>query len=360
MDDTARPSGLIPSDDLTLHQTAETFQRTDTLHPKWTERWYFNLQDGDGRLLGICGGGFYPFSGVLDVYACLLSAGQQHNLRQRVRAVDRGRLDAAEQVRFTIVDAMQTWHASATCPAFALELRFQAGHVAHLFPPFVVAADRPDSSSALEFDAIQHFVQPGQASGELRVGSAPPEPFDARSFRDRTWGVRSARPRLHNWFVFHADEGQYVTLIHQERANGTPMVSHMAVVAADGSARTLVLDEHDLTFHPRTRLLLAARYRGHDAAGRRVQLMVENIGDGVRLLGAGYTSAQGDASAEEGVVSETWDLGDADLMTRMGRGTIDSPASMVLHCGDGVPLHGVGVTESAIARNHWRYGSQIM
>jgi hypothetical protein len=33
---------------------------------------------------------------------------------------------------------------------------------------------------------------------------------------------------------------------------------------------------------------------------------------------------------------------------------------MVLHFGDGVTLHGVGVTESAIARNHWRYGSQIM
>lgn len=349
-------SPLVAADDLPVHQTAETLRRPDTLHPRWTERWYFNLQQADGRLLGIVGGGFYPNNQLLEVYACLLDGQNQHNLRQRVRTSDRSRLDLGDRVAFEVIEPMRSWTMRANGPAFALRLRYEATSAPHLFPPFVVAADLPHRSGPGDYDAIQHFVQPGVVTGQVSgrdVGRL-------HSFRDRTWGVRSSRPRLHNWFVFHSPDGRYLTLIHQERADGSQLVSHMAIVAADGSRGQLVLDDHDLTFDGVSRLLRFAHYRGHDTAGRRFRLAVTNTGEGVRLLGAGYSNAQGDSGGGSAAESETFDLADAGVLRRTGRGTIDSPASMDLEWDDGERLTGIGITESAIARDHWRYGSQLL
>jgi hypothetical protein len=351
-------SPLVAADDLPIHQTAETLGRPDTLHPRWTERWYFNLQHADGRLLGIVGGGFYPNSHLLEVYACLLDGPYQHNLRQRVRTSDRSRLDLGDRVAFEVTEPMRSWKVSASGPAFALQLRYEATHAPHLFPPFLVAADLPHRAGPGDYDAIQHFVQPGAVTGHVSVDRER-DVGRLHSFRDRTWGVRSSRPRLHNWFVFHVPDGRYLTLIHQERADGSQMVSHGAIVAADGSRTQLVLDDHDLTFDGVSRLLRVAHYRGHDARGRRFRLAVTNTGEGVRLLGAGYASTQGDAGGGNAVESETFDLADADVVRRTGRGTIDSPASMDFEWDHGERMTGIGITESAIARDHWRYGSQL-
>lgn len=354
-------SPLVAADDLPIHQTAETLRRPDTLHPRWTERWYFNLQQEDGRLLGIVGGGFYPNSHLLEVYACLLDGPNQHNLRQRVHTSDRSRLDLGDRVAFEVIEPMRSWTIRANGPAFALRMRYEATSAPHLFPPFVVAADLPHRSGPGDYDAIQHFVQPGVVSGHVTEGDRERDVGLLHSFRDRTWGVRSSRPRLHNWFVFHSPDGRYLTLIHQERADGSQMVSHMAIVAADGSRTQLVLDAHDLTFDGVSRLLRVARYRGHDASGRRFRLAVANTGEGVRLLGAGYGNAQRDAGGGGSAVeSETFDLADADVVRRIGRGTIDSPASMDLEWDHGERMTGIGITESAIARDHWRYGSQLV
>lgn len=352
-------SPLVAADDLPIHQTAETLRRPDTLHPRWTERWYFNLQHADGRLMGIVGGGFYPNTQLLEVYACLLEGANQHNLRQRVRTSDRSRLDLGDRVAFEVIEPMRSWTVSADGPAFALRLQYEATSPPHLFPPFVVAADLPHRSGPGDYDAIQHFVQPGVVTGHV-TADRERDVGRLHSFRDRTWGVRSSRPRLHNWFVFHTPDGRYVTLIHQERADGSQMVSHMAVVAADGSRAQLVLDDHDLTFDGASRLLRVARYRGHDAQGRRFHLAVTNIGEGVRLIGAGYGHAQGDDGGGNAVECETFDLTDADVTRRTGRGTIDSPASMDLEWDHGEHMTGIGITESAIARDHWRYGSQLI
>lgn len=345
---------LIASDDLPLHQTAETLLRVGSLHPKWTERWYFNLQGHDGTLHGICGGGFYPYAGILEVYACVLVDGVQHNLRQQVRERNRERVDAAEHIQFTIVEAMKTWAVRASGPAFALDLRFTARQVPYLFPPFFVAADPPHQAGALEFDSVQHFVQPGTFTATDLEGV---------SFRDRTWGVRTARPRLHNWYVFHLPDGAYLNLIHQERADGRVMVSHLSHVDEGGAVRTGVLDTHALEFDPHSRTLLRARYDGHDGQGCAIALEVENTGPGIRLLGAGYTSAQGEVGGEvgdEGAAQvEAWDLADDDLVTRIGRGTIDSPARAALRWDGIAATGGIGVTETAVARDHWRYGSQL-
>jgi hypothetical protein len=347
---------LLDADDYPLHQTADTFLRVEGYHPKWTERWYFNLQEPDGTLRGIVGGGFYPQRGVLEVYACVLIDGTQINVRQRVRQHDRQRLDGADAVKFTILDPMRRWEAQVDGPGLALELAFDAAHAAYLFPAFVVAADPPHVAGTLEVDMIQHFVQPGRIAGSVTTSGVTRQ-LDGVSFRDRTWGVRSARPRLHQWYVLHLDDGSYLTLIHQERADGGLLVSHVARVTPDGVERG-VLDRHDLTFDPQTRLLVTGTFSGHDASGAPISVHVENAGEGVRLLGAGYTSDQGDDDGLGRVTGERWDLTDPGTASKLGRGTIDSPVEASATWGDW-SSSGIGVTETAIARNHWRYGSQL-
>ena len=348
---------LHPADDFPLHQTAETLVRVASHNPRWTERWYFNLQHPDGSMLGICGGGFYPGAGVLEVYACLLHEGRQLNVRQRVVEFDRCRTDAASAVTFDITDPMKSWTMCARGSMCAFDLSFGASAAAYLFPPFVVAADLPHEAPPPQIDAVQHFVQPGTVRGELRVDGRTLD-VEARSFRDRTWGVRTSRPRLHQWYVLHLDDGSQLNLIHQERADGAIMVSHVARVASDGAIETGVIDSHSLTFEPASRLLLHGRFQAHTAKGARIDVAVDNAGQGVRLVGAGYTDAQGEPTDFGRVQEDAWDLADPAIVARVGKGTIDSPVTARCVWGS-ESSSGIGITETAIARNHWRYGTQL-
>jgi hypothetical protein len=156
----------------------------------------------------------------------------------------------------------------------------------------------------------------------------------------------------------HLDDGSYLTLIHQELADGGLLVSHVAMVAQDGLVQRGVLDSHALTFDPHTRLLIEGAFSGHDATGAPINVLVENVGEGVRLIGAGYSRDQTDDSGRGHVVGERWDLTDPGEAATLGRGTIDSPVRVSTTWGD-QSSSGIGITETAVARNHWRYGSQL-
>jgi hypothetical protein len=348
---------LTMSDDLPIHQSAEPFARIGSHHPRWTERWYFNIQAEDGTLLGICGGGFYPNTGVLEVYGCALADSLQVNIRQRVTEFDRTHLGAASAVQFEIREPMRVWAMSAQSSHFSFELEFESTAVPYLFPAFFVAADHGRPGVPVALDTIQHFAQPGRVRGRWTLNGDTRE-ISARSFRDRTWGIRSARPRLHNWYVLHLEDDSSLYLVHQERADGSAMVSHIGRVGLDGSVATAVIDAHELDFEPDSRLLRSGVITAHGADGAPVTVQVRNVGPGVRLLGAGYTAAQGAADALGDVQSDTWDLSDERSRVRYGRGTIDSPIVATLTWGART-VSGFGISETAIARDHWRYGRQL-
>jgi hypothetical protein len=74
----------------------------------------------------------------------------------------------------------------------------------------------------------------------------------------------------------------------------------------------------------------------------------------MRLAGAGYDDSQG--ARGSGVQGDSYDLGDPDVARRTGRGTMDQGARCQVT--GAWEADGIGVVESAIARNH-HYGSQL-
>lgn len=350
---------LLPFDDYPIHQAPEPLRRVGSTHPRWTERWYFNFQDPSGALLGIAGGGFYPMTGIVEGYACLLVDGRQHSVRAQTRASDRLDMGSGSGIDFVVDEPLSRWGIDLNLGSVHGRLSFDSTKPPFLFEQFNVPADRWGEGADDEFDAIQHFVQPGQIAGVLELDGHQIDTSGHRSFRDRTWGVRSNRPKLHNWYVVHLDNGSYLTMIHQERADGTRMASEMALVAADGTWSRAVVDDHDLRFDPISRLLLEGSITAHTTNGELVVVEVTNIGDGIRLLGAGYTPAQGTGRDDGGSQGEVWDLTDPDTVRRVGRGTIDSPVRAVLRWGSQPDVVGMGVSESAIGKSHYRYGAGL-
>jgi hypothetical protein len=88
----------------------------------------------------------------------------------------------------------------------------------------------------------------------------------------------------------------------------------------------------------------------------QIDLEFETVGQGIRLLGAGYDNAQGRHEGS-GVESDEYDLSDSAVVRTKGRGTLDSGARV--SASGLLDGEGIGVIETALARNHIRYGHQV-
>ena len=156
---------LLPDDDMPIHQAALPLARLASFHPRWTERWYFNVQNEKGMLLAIFGGGYYPSTGVLETYACLLLDGIQTNIRSQKQTTNRLELHTGSGAFFEVLERMVSWSFGVAGVDAGAKLDFRATSGPHLFAPFsspALASDRPD-----DLDEIQHFVQPGSITGHL-------------------------------------------------------------------------------------------------------------------------------------------------------------------------------------------------
>ncbi len=348
-----RARGLTTWDDLPLHQTAGTFREPVSAHPKWVDRWYMNIQQPDGALLAIVGFGFFPNTGLIEWYMCALDGARQRNLRGSAELGERAPIAASNGFRFEIVEPMRVWTAGVDVDGLSLDLTFESLGAPFHFRPIWCAADVAGG----EFDEYQHFVQIGRLAGTLDVGTQVS--LDGmQAVRDRTWGVRSRRPRMHNWYTFNLGDGRMFALMHQERADGSVHVSEAAVVDPDGRAEALVVDDHRLSFDPVTREIRASEWRLRTRAGETAILAIEPVGVSIRGLGAGYDERQGQArDLDSPVVTEVWDLADPKVAAETSSSTIDTPARASLSGAFGHT--GSGVAETAIGRSHHRYGGGL-
>lgn len=286
----------------------------------------------------------HPQHGSVEAYFCRLEDGLQTNLRwvKRYPAIG-GRGLALE-----CVDPLQDWRVSVDDDSFPVSGRFEGVGTPFLFDQ--VAIDATEGAAG-PYDAYRHFVASGTWALE-RFGPDP-VPEGLVGVRDRTWGVRTRRPRLHFWFVLRTGTTQ-LCLLHQELADGRIHFSQAGVTSPEGSTPLTVAD-HDLRLDPHTRVLDGGTVR-LTGDGTAYEVRFERVGLGLRLAGAGYNDQQGTEESAD-TQQDSYDLTDPGVAAKTGRGTIDVGVTFSV-TGD-LTGEGIGVAESAVARDHVRYGPQI-
>jgi hypothetical protein len=349
----ARPSGaggevLTPWDDYPVHQSAALLASVTPALSGWSERFYFNVLRPSGEIAAILGGGVYPARGTSECYMCRLDGDVQHNVRAFGELPVPGRSVDGGPFSLRCETPLKDW-------AVAIDVAGAefAGTFSGINPPYLYdAVDVPASEPDGPYDLFRHFIAVGR--WDLSASAGIDTSGELIGVRDRTWGVRTRRVRWHNWCVFQVGDAT-LTLIHQELADGSVMHSEAGAVHADGRVERLQVTGHDVTYDPQDRQVRRAHWElaGDDGP---VELEYECVGRAMRLAGAGYTDTQGESSAGA-VQRDTFDLGDPDVARDTGRGTMDCGArGQVTGAWE---AEGIGVVESAIARNHARYGVQL-
>ena len=336
-------------DDYPVHQAPDVLTAVLPALPGWSERFYFNGLRPTGEIAFIAGGGVYPARGIAECYFCRLEGDRQVNVRAWQPAPARSEAVETEGFSLRCESPMRDWQVTIDLPEDQFSGRFGGLSSPFLYPTIDVPADQPGGS----FDAFRHFVALGRWEIDHAPNMAATEGL--LGVRDRTWGVRTRRPRLHSWSVLSLDDA-LLTLKHQERADGSVLFSHGGLTHADGRVEPLTVEEHDYEFDPHVREFVRGRLRFGSAAGE-LELELERVGSGMRLAGAGYDDSQGDRGSDRGVQRDEYDLGEPEVAVRTGRGTIDIGVRASL--SGAWSAEGSGVFESAVARDHVRYGPQL-
>jgi hypothetical protein len=324
---------LAAWDDYPVHQP-------DDPPDGWSERFYFNVQQPSGELVAIVGGGTYIGRGTSECYLCRLEGERQVNVRASQPVSGGG----AAPFSFHAIEPMRRWQLQARVDG---EPDFSAVFESRREPFFYEPLDIPASEPGGPSDFYRHFV----GSGTIDCGQGP-QP----SARDRTWGVRTRRPRLHNWYVIHLEDA-YLVLIHQEPADGSVHFSQAALCHDEGRVESLGVAGHELVFDAHDRQIVSGAVR-LDGDERRLLLEYERVGQAIRLAGAGYDDRQGDRSETGAVQRDEYDLADPAVAARTGRGTMDAGVRARLSDGQWSSA-GIGVVETAVARDHVTYGSAL-
>lgn len=336
-------------DDYPVHQSADVLSATDPRVPGWAERFYFNALRPDGEIVMILGGGVYPARGVAECYFCRREGDRQINVRtwQPLPVRDGGLPDGPFTLR---CDApLSDWSVAVDLPGDRFAGRFSGSLPPHLYRTIDVPASEPGGP----YDLFRHFIALGRWQLDEDAGLAGGE--ELIGVRDRTWGIRTRRPRLHLWSVLQIGDG-CLAFKHQEIADGSVMFSEAALTRPGGEVTPLEVAEHELVFDRHERQIVRGRVAFDGAGGPRT-LEFERRGGGLRLSGAGYDDGQGDRGTSSGAQRDEYDLSDPAVAAQTGRGTIDAGVRARLEGTGGG--EGIGVVETAIARDHVRYGPDV-
>lgn len=343
------PERLSAWDDYPIHQAPAPVASVTPALPGWAERFYFNLLRPTGEIAAILGGGVYPNRGVSECYFCRFEGDRQVNVRVWNQLPGPGEDAPAGPFSFRCDTPLKDWSVSAEAAGVRLAGRFAGDHEPYFYAPLDVPASEPGGA----FDLYRHFVAIGRWDLDDTAGLGRSDEFIG--VRDRTWGVRTRRIRLHNWYVFSLG-ASVLTLIHQELDDGSVFFSEAGAVHPGGRVERLRVAAHDLRYDPHTREIVEGTVglQGDDGS---LQLIFERAGRAMRLAGAGYDDSQGARASASGEEEDGYDLADPDVARRTGRGTMDAGA--LAQVTGAWSAEGIGVVETAVARSHVKYGKQI-
>lgn len=341
--------GLTAWDDYPVHQSADVLSALTPQVPGWAERFYFNALRPTGEIAMIVGGGVYPARGVAECYFCRLDGSRQINVRTWQPLPAPGGDVGGGAFSLHCESPLSEWSVDIDLPEARLSGRFAGSVRPHLYRTIDVPASEPGGP----YDLFRHFIALGHWTFEEDAGLGAPARM--LGVRDRTWGIRTRRPRLHLWSVLQLGD-DCLSFKHQELADGSVMFSEAALTRPDGEVAALEVAEHALEFDRRIREIVRGRVRFSGGDGP-LDVEFERVGPGMRLAGAGYDDTQGDRGTTTGAQSDEYDLADPEVAARTGRGTID--AGVRAQATGACDAEGIGVVETAIARDHILYGPDI-
>jgi hypothetical protein len=294
---------LVPSDELLVHQVAQTFARVGSSDRSWTEKVWAMAATADGSLSVAFGLGKYPNRNVMDAFGGVSRGTEQWTVRASRRLAPTPELTTVGPVRYEIVE-----------PLSAVRIALDANDVVPIafdcvlrgvVPPAVEAPEVHTSRSRYRIDAdVVRFHQPSVAEGWVSVDGRRTEVTTAGwvGARDRSWGVRYGVGRpdddleptplppgtasLTVWMVVTmtpADGGApYGLFVYHQRHTGPGWSTGGTQGAFElPGGRRLPLDEvvPELRFDDATRRLVGGTLRCTLADGTRRELAVRPASD---------------------------------------------------------------------------------
>lgn len=299
---------LTPWDDYFVHQMGEPLGVVENDDPRWFDRAYFGVHDGEGSFLLVMGLGTYPNTGVMDGYACAIGDGVQYNLRVSRQLQDDRAHTQVGPLSFKVTSPLQGW--VLELGPNDLGLLFSLEYQGRCSPFLVQKIVFPKAEGSAT--AFSHYIQPGRYRGWVEVGSKRWQ-GEFLGCRDRSWGLRAARERmgLHFWVQVQFSRFS-LSLLYDEARDGSITYSDGALLYDSGQVVPITSVRHRIEFaegggHTGGELLLG------DASGGELHLRSQRCSGGLYMAGGGYGGWHGIPRGELHQEGERWDLADPKL-----------------------------------------------
>lgn len=311
MNDIAR---LTPSDEQLNHQLPQTFAAVLHSDPTWTEKIWTTIARKDGSLQVDFGLGKYVNLNVMDAFGGVSKGKRQWTVRASRSLFPDSEKSVVGPLAYSVLDPLNGVRfvlSESKAAAVSFELDFAAA-----LPPFFEDRhlQRSGSGSRAVADLIRYH-QAGTVSGWIRVEgetyAVKPEEWFA--FRDHSWGIRPGvgqpptvvgqpnndplasgldpQGRFYmNWspMVLQQPHGRPYEIQYYYMATGdTPFYSSGYVNSADGTQERIVSIRPELSYHPRTRMLIGGQIHLETASGKSRVIAIEPAGESGFHLGLG-------------------------------------------------------------------------
>ena len=303
---TAAGHGLLLSDELLCHQTAETFATVSQSDLAWTEKVWGVITRHDGAMQVDMGMGRYHNRGVVDGFGGVSRGREQWSVRaSRDLWSDREGVQAGP-LSYEVLEPMRS-----------VRFRLEASDAAPVSFDLVLEATMPavleERDRKRDFGGMRtssdtlRYHQCATATGWVEVQGERTEvtPDEWFAVRDHSWGVRhgvgqeaaglrpgfdaAKLPILYSWspLLFTRPDGSRYELHHYVQQLGeTVFFTSGHLLESDGRVQQVAV-RPDLRFDPVTRRLLGGALTLTLPDGNRRTLSLEVVGDTGFHLGQG-------------------------------------------------------------------------
>lgn len=361
---------LTNYDELTCHQSVDTFNSVSTSDRAWTEKIWCNLHDGSGKIVLASGLGIYPNRNVIDGYGCVnVDNRRQTNIRLSRQL--RPRIDelSVGLLSYEVLEPYKRIRLAMAENEYGLS--YDVEFVGMLQP----GEEDPQFGRSLGrvFVNTCRYAQLGRARGWIKVDgekyTVAEDSFFAQ--RDHSWGIRMGvgapeqgvqtadialfTGMMINWFTVQFESyGLYCYLI--EKADGrVERLTGMRVGRMDQDVAQLKITkvEHDYVYHQNSPRMKSGQVILTLEDGQRLELQMRELTT-MYLRGGAYLGYKGVTHGlwmgESWQDGESWEFskpGDADEVHGLNDTVIE------VRCNGEV---GYGIIENLILPPFPRYG----